>query len=161
MSLSTAYLCDTYIGKDNIQIAEPLLRSFGSVRSFSGVITTLRCFEDNSMVIPIVTEPGAGRVLVIDGGGSHRCALVDSQIAELAHANGWKGLVIYGCVREAALLSNIPMGILALHPHPLFCHKNESGERDVLVTFAGVNLRKGHFLYADSDGIIVSETMLS
>ncbi len=73
----------------------------------------------------------------------------------------WQGLVIYGCVRETPMLSKIPMGILALHPHPLFCHKNESGERDVLVTFAGVNFRKDHFLYADSDGIIVSENMLS
>ncbi len=88
MILSIAKLCDTYAGKDGFQIVDPLLHSYGSVHNFSGVITTLKCFEDSVMIKPIVSESGKDRVLVIDGGGSHRCALVDSEIAELAYNNG-------------------------------------------------------------------------
>ena len=161
MSLSLAYLCDTYSGKENLQVAEPVLRRFGKTPCFSGVISTIKCFEDNSKIKTVLSEPVTDRVLVVDGGGSHRCALVDSQLAQLAHQNGWQGLIIYGCVRDVDLLSQMPIGILALHAHPLLCHHKDSGDRDLLVTFAGVNFRKDHFLYSDNDGIIVSETMLS
>lgn len=161
MNLTTAYLCDTYAGKGNLQIAEPLLRSYGGNQVFGGSITTLRCFEDNAMLKKILTEKGGGKVLVVDGGGSHRCALLDAQLATMAFDNGWQGIVVYGCIRDAALLNQIPVGILALHAHPLLCHGKDTGDRDVLITFAGVNFRKDHFLYADMDGIIVSETMLS
>lgn len=161
MNLTTAYLCDHYAGKDSFQIAEPLLHSYGGVRHFSGLVNTLKCFEANTLIAPIVSEPGQGRVLVIDGGGSHRCALVDNQLAALACQNGWQGIVIYGAVRDVALLEKLPIGILALQPHPLLCHKSEGGDRDVLVSFVGVNFKKDYFLCADSDGMVVSETMLS
>jgi regulator of ribonuclease activity A len=101
------------------------------------------------------------RVLVIDGGGSHRCALVDINLATLAINNGWQGIVIYGCIRDSALIARLPIGIRALHTHPLTSHKRDRGDRDLLVTFAGINFKKDQFLYADSDGIIVSATMLS
>jgi regulator of ribonuclease activity A len=160
MSLTTAYLCDTYSGKEGFQIAEPLLHSYGGIQAFSGVITTLRCFEDNAVLKKILSEKVENRVLVVDGGGSHRCALLGSQLAIMAYENGWQGLILYGCVRDTALLSQIPIGIRAMHAHPLLCHEKNTGDHDVLITFAGVNFRKDHFLYADMDGIIVSETML-
>jgi regulator of ribonuclease activity A len=99
--------------------------------------------------------------LVIDGGGSHRCALLGSNLARLAIDNGWQGIVIYGCLRDSAIIDQLPIGIRALHTHPLKSHKRGLGDRDMLVTFAGVNFKKDHFLYADTDGIIVSDTMLS
>ena len=161
MNLTTAYLCDTYSGSENFYIAEPMFRSFGGKQMFSGAVTTLRSFEDNAMAKHILSENGNGRVLVFDGGGSHRCALIGAAHAKTAFDNGWQGLIVYGCVRETASLSQIPIGILALHAHPLLCHGKNTGDRDVMVTIAGVNFRKDHYVYADSDGIIVSETLLS
>lgn len=161
MNLTTAYLCDRYAGNENFQIAEPLFRSFGGVQLFSGSITTLRCFEDNSMIKKILSEPGSGRVLVVDGGGSHRCALLGAKLAETAYKNGWQGLIIYGCIRDSLPIAQLPIGLLALHPHPLLCHGKDGGDRDGLITIAGVNFRKDHFVYADADGIIVSGTLLS
>ncbi len=160
MNLTTAYLCDIYSGSENFQIAEPLLRPFGGVQLFSGAITTLRCFEDNSMIKKILSEQGNGRVLVIDGGGSHRCALLDIGTAKTASENGWQGLIIYGCIRDTVLLAQLPIGIMALHAHPLLCHSKDTGDRDGLITIAGVNFRKDHFVYVDTDGIIVSDTLL-
>jgi regulator of ribonuclease activity A len=161
MNFTTASLCDTYYGTENFHIAEPLFRSYGSKQAFSGSITTVRCFEDSSVVKKILAEAGEGKVLVVDGGGSHRCALLDAQLATMAFENGWQGIVIYGCIREITLLNQIPIGIRALHAHPLLCHGKDTGDCDVSITFAGVNFRKDHFLYADTDGIIVSDTMLS
>ncbi|CAG7857248.1 hypothetical protein MCAMS1_02008 [biofilm metagenome] len=161
MSLSTAYLCDTYSGTENFQIAESMLGHFGGKHAFGGLITTIRCFEDNTLITQVLSENVENRVLVVDGGGSHRCALIDAKLATLAVAYGWQGIVIYGCVRDSTLLQDIPLGICALHTHPARCHGKEVGDRDLLVTFAGVNFRKDHFLFADNDGIIVSETMLS
>ncbi len=160
MNLSTAYLCDTYSSNENFQIAEPMFRQYGENPAFGGLITTIRCFEDNTLIKNVLTEKVENRVLIVDGGGSHRCALIDAQLATVAVANGWQGIVIYGCVRDAAALQHIPIGIRALHTHPLLCHGKDAGDRDILVAFAGVNFRKNHYLYADLDGIIVSETML-
>lgn len=161
MKLTTAYLCDQYSGNENFHIAEPLLRSFGGVQIFNGAITTLRCFEDNSMIKTILSEPGTDRVLVVDGGGSRRCALLDAKLAEMACHNDWQGIIIYGCIRDSVLLSQIPIGIMALHPHPFLCHSKDTGDRDILITIAGVNLKKDHYVYADADGIIVSSVVLS
>jgi len=161
MSFSTAKLCDKYSGSDNFQIAEPLLHNFGNKKSFCGSITTLRCFEDNGLIADILSETGKDRVLVIDGGGSHRCALVGAELAQKACDHGWEGIVIYGCIRDTAIIDQLSIGIFALHPHPLLCHCKGTGDRDALLTFAGVNFRKDHYLYADSDGIIVSEAILS
>lgn len=161
MLFSTAKLCDKYSGCENFQIAENLLRNFGNIKSFCGTITTLRCFEDSGLIAEILSEAGNNRVLVVDGGGSHRCSLIGSKLSQQACDNGWEGLVIYGCVRETALINQLPIGIFALHAHPLFCHSKGIVERDVLLTFAGVNFRKDYYLYADDDGMIVSDTILS
>jgi regulator of ribonuclease activity A len=161
MIFTTADLCDAYSDLDHIQIAEPVFNIYGGTPTFCGQITTLKAFEDNELVQKTLAEKVDNRVLVIDGGGSLRCALLGSTLATTAVANGWQGIVIYGCICDAALIRQLPIGIRALHTHPLKSHKKGHGDRDMLVTFAGVNFKKDHFLYADEDGIIVSETMLS
>ncbi len=162
MTFTTANLCDAHSGKDYFQIAEPLFRSYGAAPAFSGQITTVKTFEDNVLVKSVLEEKVQNRVLVIDGGGSHRCALVDKNLATIALDNGWEGIVVYGCIRDTAIIDQLPIGIRALHAHPLMSHiKKDHGDRDLLVSFAGVNFKKDHFLYADMDGIIVSATLLS
>ncbi|MGJ0492203.1 ribonuclease E activity regulator RraA [Methylobacter sp.] len=161
MNFTTADLCDAHSEEEHFQIAEPLFKSYGANPAFCGRITTLKVFEDNVLVRRTLEEKVENRVLVIDGGGSHRCALLGSNLTRLAVDNGWQGIVIYGCLRDSAIIDQLPIGIRALHTHPLKSHKRGIGDRDLLVTFAGVNFKKDHFLYADTDGIIVSGTMLS
>jgi len=161
MTFSTAELCDTYSGEHNFQIADSLLMSFGGNIIFSGQITTLKTFEDNVLIKTILEEKVENRVLVIDGGGSQRCALIDANLAVTAINNGWQGIIINGCIRNSALINTMAIGIRALHAHPLKSHKKDHGDRDLLVSFAGVNFKKDHYLYADNDGIIVSSTILS
>ena len=161
MIFTTANLCDAYSETDNFQIAEPLFMSYGANSAFCGQITTLKTFEDNVLVRTVLEEKVQNRVLIIDGGGSYRCALVDNSLATLAIDNGWQGIVIYGCIRDSAMIAQLPIGVRALHTHPLKSHKKDHGDRDLLVSFAGVNFKKDHFLYADMDGIVVSATMLS
>jgi regulator of ribonuclease activity A len=161
MTFTTAGLCDAHSEEDHFQIAEPLFLCYGAKPLFYGQITTLKTFENNILVWTILEEKVQNRVLVIDGGGSHRCALVDEDLAQCAIDNGWQGIVIYGCIRGSARINQLPIGIRALHTHPLKSRKKDHGDRDLLVSFAGVHFKKDHFLYADTDGIIVSETMLS
>ena len=161
MTFTTANLCDTYSAVTQLQVADALFQAYGAKTTFSGAITTLKTFEDNVLVRSVLEEKVQNRVLVIDGGGSHRCALIDNELATLAVENGWQGIIVYGCIREAAIVAKLPIGIRALHTHPMQSHKKDHGDRDLLVSFAGVNFKKDNFLYADMDGIIVSETMLS
>jgi regulator of ribonuclease activity A len=161
MSFSTARLCDLHANEEHFQIVDPVFNHFGAKLEFGGRISTLKTFEDSVSVSKRLAEKGDNRVLVIDGGGSRRCALLGAELAELAIENGWQGLVIYGCIRDSAIISTLPIGIRALHTHPLKGHKKDLGDRDLLVSFAGVNFKKDHFLYADADGIIVSDAMLS
>lgn len=160
MSFTTADLCDAHSGESNFQIADALLKSYGGRSSFCGQITTVKVFEDDVLVRSVLEEKVENRVLVVDGGGSHRCALLGTDLVKLAIDNGWQGIVIHGCIRNSDIINQLPIGIRALHTHPLKSHKKDQGDRDLLVTFAGVNFKQNHFLYADSDGIIVSETML-
>ncbi|MGZ8158974.1 MAG: ribonuclease E activity regulator RraA [Methylobacter sp.] len=161
MTFTTANLCDSHSHEDHFQIAEPQFRSYGANPAFCGQITTLKVFENNFLVHAVLEEKVQNRVLVIDGGGSHRCALVDESLVKTAIDNGWQGLIIYGCIRDSGKINQLPIGIRALHTHPLKSHKKDYGDRDLLVFFAGVNFKKDNFLYADADGIIVSETQLS
>lgn len=161
MPFTTADLCDEHSDEAHFQIAEPILKNFGGNAIFSGQISTLKVFEDNVLIRKVLEEKVNNRILVIDGGGSQRCALLGGDLATIAFNNGWQGIVIYGCVRDSVELTQIPIGIRALRTHPLKSHKKGMGDRDVLVTFGGINFKKDHFLYADRDGIIVSDTKLS
>lgn len=161
MTFSTANLCDANFEAGHLQIADPLFNVYGANKLFSGRVTTLKTFEDDNLMRTILEEKVDNRVLVVDGGGSRRCALLDANMAKLAIENGWQGLVIYGCIRGSAIIDQLPIGIRALHTHPLKSHKKDHGDRDLVVSFAGINFKNDQFLYADTDGIIVSESMLS
>lgn len=159
MTFKTTDLCDEYA--DELQIAEPLLfEDFGGRIAFGGASVTLKLFEDNSLVRAALEEPGEGRVLVVDGGGSLRCALLGDQLAALAEKNGWAGLVINGCIRDSAAIAAIDIGVKALGIHPLKSVKRGTGERNIPVRFAGVHFVPGYFLYADEDGLLVSTRVL-
>lgn len=158
MPMTTADLCDQY--GDDVAVAAPIFRSYGGVTAFGGPITTLRLFEDNVLVRTALSEPGQGRVLVVDGGGSQRCALVGDQLARLAVANGWAGIVVHGCIRDAAAINELALGMRALNTHPRRSAKLGAGERDEPVTFANVTFRPGAYLYADADGIVVANRPL-
>lgn len=161
MLFSTADLCDRFVETGHLQILEPIFKDYGGNAKFSGRITTLKVFEDDAMIEKALREKVDNRVLVIDGGGSHRCALVGSELTCLAEENGWQGIIVYGCIRHSLVINKSPLGIRALHTHPQKSHTKGVGDRDTLISFAGVHFKKDHFLYADEDGIIVSEAMLS
>jgi len=160
MRFTTPALCDEFAAGHHLQIAEPIFRPFGGAKSFWGRITTAKVFEDSVLLRSILEEKVDDRVLVVDGGGSHRCALVGSELARLACDNGWRGMIVYGCVRDSLEIAQLPIGIRALHTHPLSAHVRGGGDRDPLITFAGVNFRSGHYLYADEDGIVVADDRL-
>jgi regulator of ribonuclease activity A len=130
-------------------------RQFGGVAAVDGAIATVRCFEDNVLVKQRVAQPGNGRVLVIDGGGSLRIALVGDSVASLARDNGWAGLIVHGCVRDSAELQELAIGIKALGTHPKPSSKHGGGELDVPVTFGGVTFIPGARVASDDDGIVV------
>jgi len=160
MSFKTPDLCDQFADTHHLQIAEPIFKTFGGARSFWGRVSTLKTFEDNGLLRQVLEEKVQDRVLVVDGGGSHRCALMGGNLARLACDNGWCGIIVYGCVRDSVEIGQLPIGIRALHTHPMKPHQRGSGDKDCLITFAGVNFRTGAYLYADEDGIVVSDDKL-
>lgn len=158
-TIKTADLCDQYAAL--VQIAAPIFRDYGAVRAFHGQIVTVKVHEDNALVREALTERGDGKVLVVDGGGSLRCGLIGDQLAAMARDRGWAGVVVYGCVRDAHDLIHIGIGIRALNTNPFRSAKWGAGQRDVPVILAGITFVPGHHLYADEDGIIVSEKALA
>ena len=158
MSFKTADLCDEY--SDSLQICEPGFSDFGGRRRFFGQISTIKCYEDNSLVREAVAEPGEGRVLVVDAGGSMRCAMLGDLLAAKAVAKGWSGVLMYGVIRDSADVAQMDLGVKALGTCPLKSVKKGVGERDVAVRFAGVNFSPGSYLYADEDGIVCSDAAL-
>jgi len=158
MDFKTADLCDEF--EESVRIAEPLLRDYGGNTSFYGSLATVKVFEDNVLVREALEKDGQGRVLVVDGGGSTRCALVGDRLAQLAYENGWAGIVVNGCIRDSEEISRIPVGMKARHAVPKKSVKRGIGERDVPVRFAGLTFIPGHHLYADADGIVVTDRNL-
>ncbi len=155
---ATTDLCDAH--GDALAVAAPIFKSFGGATRFVGSIATVRCFEDNSRVREALESRGEGRVLVVDGAGSLRCALVGGMLGELGATNGWAGIVVHGCVRDTVELAGASLGILALGVHPRRSDKRGEGERDVAVAFAGVMFRPGSWAYADADGLLVAPARL-
>lgn len=154
---STCDLCDAHKGAVGATffVLPPVFRDFGGVAAFSGTVATVRCFEDNSLVKAALDEPGQGRVLVVDGGGSLRRALVGGNVAAAAARNGWAGVVVDGAVRDVAELAAIRVGIRALALVPLPTEKRNQGKRDVAVQVQGTWIRPGDRLVADADGMVV------
>lgn len=152
--ISTPDLCDAH--PEQVEVLEPMMVNFGGRERFGGQITTIKCFEDNSLVRDAVAEPGNGRVLVVDAGGSMRRACLGDMLAEKACANGWEGIVMYGCIRDVDEIGQLPIGVQALGSHPMKTEKKGIGERDIAVRFGGVTFTPGNYIYADNNGVIVS-----
>jgi regulator of ribonuclease activity A len=137
-----------------------MFMGFGARVAFAGQIRTVKVFEDNALVRQTLSASGNGNVLVVDGGGSMRCALVGDQLALLAQQNNWSGIVVYGCVRDYMEINKIDVGIRALNTHPLRSSRKGIGDADIPVVFGGVKFTPGHWLYADADGIVVAAEAL-
>lgn len=154
----TADLYDANEGK--VQVAEPLFRHAGGKARFCGAIVTIKCHEDNSLVRETLGTDGTGKVLVVDGGGSLRCALVGDLLAQKGIDNGWEGIVVYGCIRDRAVIDGMAIGVRMLNTNPVKSVKRGVGLLNETVRFAGVDFRPGAWLYADEDGILVSDSPL-
>jgi regulator of ribonuclease activity A len=156
---ATTDLCDAHedrLRDGRLRVAAPPWIALGAVARFAGPAATLRVPDDNSLVRTLLEERGAGRVLVVDGGASLACALVGGNLGRLGERNGWQGVLVNGCVRDADELDGCRLGVRALHTHPRRSDKRGLGERDPVVSFAGVSIAPGDWIYADRDGWIVS-----
>ena len=158
MEIHTADLCDNH--DDDVRAVAPMFRSFGGRPAFGGKIATLKVFEDNSLVRAALEGPGDGKVLVVDGGGSMRCALVGDQLAVLGVRNGWAGVIVYGCIRDSKAIGDMDIGVFALGTHPRKSIKKGAGDREIPVTFGGVTFNPGDYVYADEDGVVISGAAL-
>ncbi|WP_444957908.1 ribonuclease E activity regulator RraA [Microbulbifer sp. ZKSA002] len=159
MLKSTPDLCDAY--PDEVRVVDPMFINYGGRDRFGGQIVTIKCFEDNSLVRELVAEPGQGKVLVVDAGGSMRRACLGDMLAEKAVANGWEGILMYGCIRDVDEIAELDLGVQALGSHPMKTEKKGIGERGLAVSFAGVDFRPGEYLYADNSGVIVAGKALT
>ena len=155
MIFKTADLYDKY--GDDLKVALPIFRDYGRKKIFHGPISTVKAFEDNSLVRTALEEPGNGRVLIIDGDESLRCAMVGDMLAKLGMENGWLGIIVFGCIRDADVISTIDIGVKALNTNPRKSLKQGLGKRNIPVSFAGITFNVGEYVYADTDGVIVSE----
>jgi regulator of ribonuclease activity A len=153
MALRTADLSDE--DRDGLRPCTLQLRSFGRRAAFSGTVSTVRCLDDNGLVRAVAVQPGGGRVLVVDGGGSLRTALVGDTVAALAVANGWAGIVVNGAVRDVAGLAVADLGVLAVGTCPRRGDRTGDGQVDIAVRFGEVVFNPGAMLYADEDGVLV------
>lgn len=153
MTTRTADLSDAHGGR--LQPCVLPWRSFGARTSFQGPASTVRCRDDNGLVRAAVREPGLGRVLVVDGGGSLVTALVGDNLAGLAAANGWAGVLVVGAVRDVVALAATPIGVLALGVVPRRGADTGTGDRDRAVAVGGVVVRPGAQVVVDEDGVLV------
>ncbi|XP_076920644.1 putative 4-hydroxy-4-methyl-2-oxoglutarate aldolase 3 [Bidens hawaiensis] len=163
-SFATAELCDahaSHLANGDLRALAPVFKTYGQCRVFSGPVVTLKVFEDNVFVRDHLETKGEGRVLVIDGGGSMRCALVGGNLGQLAQNNGWAGIVVNGCIRDVDEINGCDIGVRALASHPQKSNKRGVGEKYVPVHVGGTLIHDGEWLYADSDGILVSRNELS
>ena len=154
MEYNTSQLCDIY--QDQVDVVEPMFSTFGGRPSFGGLVTTIKCFEANGIIRQLVKESGVGRVLLIDGGGSLRRALIDADIAATAADNGWEGIICYGSVREVDALADLEIGIQALASIPVGADEDDTGDSELPVNFGGVTFLPEDHIYADTTGVILS-----
>jgi regulator of ribonuclease activity A len=158
MEFATTDLCDQF--SEELDVCGLVLRNFGGRHRCAGAIATIKCFEDNSRVRELVAEPGAARVLVVDAGGSMRRAVLGDLLAQQAVDNGWSGIVIYGCVRDAAAIARMPIAVKALGTCPMKTDKRGEGQRDLTLRFGEATFRPGEWLYSDEDGLLVARRAL-
>ncbi|GAB2191252.1 putative 4-hydroxy-4-methyl-2-oxoglutarate aldolase [Sessilibacter sp. MAH2] len=156
--ISTPDLYDKY--EDSLKILDSIFNNYGGNKQFFGEVVTVKCHEDNSLVKSQASVAGEGKVLVVDGGGSLRKALLGDMIAEEAVKNGWAGFVIFGCVRDCDELGALPLGVKALNTIPVKTEKRGLGDLNVPITFAGHTIKPGNWIYCDNNGIVISEEKL-
>lgn len=160
---ATCDLCDAHEAKladGSLAILPPVFKAFGQRMRFAGPARTLKVFEDNVLVRAALETPGAGSVLVVDGGGSLRCALVGGNLGALAQNNGWAGIIVNGCVRDSEELNQCELGIRALATHPRRSVRKGVGEKELVIDIAGVSVRPGDWVYVDADGILIAQMPL-
>jgi regulator of ribonuclease activity A len=151
---NTPDICDDFA--DQVNVLAPIYQNFGGKEAYYGEVETVKCFEDNSRVKELLATPGNGRVLVVDGGGSMRCALIGDLIAESAVKNGWSGIVIHGCCRDVHELKTMDFGVRALNSFPLKSTRKGVGEQGIEIEVGGVVIAPGMWIYADQTGIVVT-----
>jgi len=151
-------LCDQY--PDHVRVLEPMFMNFGGKERFYGEVVTIKAFEDNSLVREQVALDGTGKVLVVDGGASLRRAMLGDMLAEKAAKNGWQGIIIYGCIRDVNAIAEIDLGVQSLATHPMKTDKRGLGDLNVPVTFGGTTIKPGDYLYADNNGVLISDKEL-
>lgn len=160
----TCDLLDDHPEKD-LQVVTPSMdgkffKSYGARQSFAGQVVTVKCFEDNSRVKELLATDGRGKVLVVDGGASMRCALMGDMIAESAVNHHWSGVVIYGCVRDVDAIAELDLGIHALAAIPQKSNRKGIGEVDLTLYFGGISINSGDYIYADNNGIVIAKEKL-
>ncbi len=158
INFTTPDLCDDF--SDSISVVEPGFKNYGGIDRFYGEIVTIKCFEDNSLVREWVARDGDGKILVIDGGGSMRRALLGDLLAGKAVTNNWAGIIVYGCIRDVDAIAEMDVGVQAIGAHPMKTEKKGIGEANIAVRFGGVDFIPGQYLYADNNGVLVSEIAL-
>lgn len=164
MSFATCDICDAHEDKvagHGLAVLPPVFAAFGARLKFAGPATTLKVFEDNALVRATLETPGQGRVLVIDGGGSRRCALVGGNLGQLAQQNAWAGILVDGCIRDSEEINACQIGVRALATHPRKSSKQGVGERELRVSIAGIAVAPGNWIYADADGVLVAAGKLA
>lgn len=159
MSFVTPDLCDD--NPESVRVLAPMLKNFGGKKQFCGEIVTVKCFEDNTFVKEHMAKDGSGKVMVVDGGGSLRCALLGDLIAESGVKNNWEGIIIYGCVRDVDALEKLNLGVQALASIPIKSNRQGRGDLNIPITFGGVTFKPGEYVYADNNGVIVSHKALT
>lgn len=152
-------LCDLY--PEQVHLLAPVFQIYGLKTLFHGQVVTVKCWQDNSRVKELLATAGEGRVLVVDGGADIERALMGDLIADSAYINGWSGVVINGAIRDVTTINTIDLGVRALAACPMKTERKGLGEVDGTLTMAGVSIRSGMYLYADENGVLVSEQMLS
>lgn len=158
MEIITADLCDQYA--DELILLNIDLRHFGTKENFAGQIVTLKLYEDNSYVRKLLAEDGTSKVLVIDGGGSTRCALVGDNLAKLAIENNWEAIVVYGCIRDSKVINTMPIAIKAIGTCPVKSIKRNVGSVGEKLTIQGAIINNNGYIYGDSDGVLISDKKL-
>ncbi|RSL30439.1 ribonuclease E inhibitor RraA [Salibacterium salarium] len=154
----TADICDEH--KDKVVLADPIFQHYGQITTFSGPVHTVNVFEDNVLVKRALETIPEGSVLVIEGGASQRYALMGDNLAAIAQNRNLAGVIIHGSIRDAGEINEMPVGVYALGTTPFPSIKKGEGEKDIPLRFANVAWEPGFWVYADEDGILVSETEL-
>jgi len=150
----TCDLYDDYL--DAARVPCVSFQSLGGKKQFCGTAVTVKCFEDNSRIKDMVEKtPGKGKVLVVDGGGSQRCALLGDMVAKHAVDNGWEGLIIYANVRDVEELRKLDIGVMALGSTPRKSVRRGEGQIDIPILIGDAWCRPGDRVFADENGVLI------